>query len=173
MEAPQFPAGPPVIEENLSPERRRHFIEILREAPAKLRVAVAGLGDEQLDSKYRNWTIRQIVHHLADSHTNMYVRIKWALTEDNPTIKPYDETQWSELPDAKAGDVETPLKLLEALHAQIVRILSLMTARDFQRTYFHPEYKKTYWLEQVLPIYAWHCLHHTAQIRFVREMHGW
>jgi hypothetical protein len=117
MEPPQNPAGPFVSEEAYGPERRDEFIAVLAAAPAGLRRLVAGLDDEQLDTRYRNWTIRQIVHHIADSHVNSYVRFKWALTEDRPTIKAYDEGRWAALADSRTGDVAAPLALLDGLHA--------------------------------------------------------
>src|ERR1700757_880552 len=109
MEAPQYPAGEYVSEQNLDQRRREQLIGELENAPELLRKAVAGLSADQLDTRYRNWTIRQIVHHIADSHVNSYVRFKWTLTEERPTIKAYDEGRWSDLADAKQGDVAAPL----------------------------------------------------------------
>src|SRR5690242_20659773 len=119
MAAPQYPAGPLEMDGH-DPRRRGEFIAVLEGAPAALRRAVAGLSDAQLDTRYRNWTVRQIVHHLADSHVNSYVRFKWALTEERPTIKAYDENRWVALEDSRAGDVAAPLALLDGLHARWV-----------------------------------------------------
>jgi len=173
MDAPHNPAGPFVPEENHSAERRSEFIAELEAAPATLRDSVAGLNEKQLDTRYRNWTIRQIVHHLADSHVNSYVRFKWALTEDRPTIKAYDENRWVALADAQAGDVQAALALFEGLHAQWVRLLRLMSASEFDRSFLHPETGQYVHLGGALCYYAWHCRHHTAQIAWLRQQNGW
>lgn len=173
MEAPQNPAGDFVPEDNLLPKRREQLITEIEAAPVTLRATVAGLSKEQLDTKYRNWTIRQIVHHLADSHTNGFIRFKLALTEDEPTIKPYDESRCTALPDARAGDIQPPLTLLDGLHACWSQVLRSMNDQEFSRCYFHPEFGKTVSLNSALCLYAWHGKHHTAQIRWVREQHGW
>jgi hypothetical protein len=122
-----------------------------------------------LETKYRNWTIRQIIHHLADSHVNAYVRFRLALTEDAPKIKPYDETRWAELPDAKSEDVELSLRLLEAIHARWARLLHAMSDADFSRAYKHPEFNATYKLSEALGSYAHHGRHHVGQIRWRRK----
>jgi hypothetical protein len=173
VDAPQNPAGAYVAEEPISLDRRKELISIIESAPRLLRSAVAGLSEQQLDTKYRNWTIRQIVHHLADSHVNSYIRFKWALTEDHPTIKAYDETKWSDLQDSRTGDVRVPLALFEALHAKWVMLLRSMTDAQFERSFFHPESRKTVSLSAALSQYAWHCRHHTGQINWLREKHGW
>jgi hypothetical protein len=139
MEAPQNPAGAFVPEANYGAQRREELITIIQTAPDALRKAVAGLSEAQLDAHYRNWTIRQIVHHLADSHVNSYIRFKWALTEEGPTIKAYDEGRWAELVDARTGDVAAPLALLEGLHARWVQLLRSMTSEQFARCFVHPE----------------------------------
>src|SRR5438128_2078058 len=113
MDTPQYPAGAFTPEDNYTPSRRADFIAIIANAPAALRLAVARLSDEQLNTKYKNWTIRQIVNHLADSHMHSYVRFKWTLTEDRPTIKPYDEGHWAALEDSRTGDIQAPLALLD------------------------------------------------------------
>ncbi len=170
MEAPQYPAGPFEPGEAGS---RESLIRVLEEAPATLRRAVAGLSEDQLNTRYRNWTIRQIVHHLTDSHVNSYVRFKLALTEDRPTIKPYDEGRWAALADSRTGDVAAPLLLLEGLHARWVQLLRSLTEEQFARTFFHPESGETVSLADALASYAWHCRHHTAQITWLRQRHGW
>ena len=173
MTPPQYPVGPLTAETPTSPERRQELITILEKAPAALRAAVAGLSAAQLDTKYKNWTVRQIVHHLADSHINAYVRFKLALTEETPTIKPYDETRWSELEDARTADIALSLALLDPLHARWVRLLRVMTPEQFDRTFYHPESNETIPLARSLNVYAWHCRHHTGQILWLREQHGW
>src|SRR6516165_8533590 len=139
MDAPQNPAGAFVPEDNYGPKRRDECITVIANAPAVVRQAVAGLGEEQLDTPYRNWTVRQIVHHIADSHVNSYVRFKWTLTEERPTIKAYDEGRWAALADARAGDVSAPLALLEGLHACWVQLLRTLTEEQFARSFIHPE----------------------------------
>jgi hypothetical protein len=173
MEPPQNPAGSFQPIENPSAQQRAEYIQIIAQAPANLRKLVDGLSDQQLDVCYRNWTIRQIVHHLADSHVHAYARFKWTLTEDTPTIKPYDEGRWVELADARTGDVRAALALFEALHAQWVQLLNAMTEEQFARAFYHPETKKTVTLNASLGTYAWHCKHHTAQIAWLREQRAW
>jgi uncharacterized damage-inducible protein DinB len=173
MEAPQNPAGAFVPEDDYGPERRDEFIAVIAQAPAAMRRAVAGLSNEQLDTRYKNWTVRQIVNHLADSHVNCYVRFKWALTEDHPTIKPYDEGRWAALTDSRTGDVGTPLALLEGLHARWVHLVRSMTDEQWARSFFHPETGQTVTLSAALSSYAWHCRHHTAQITWLRTQRGW
>jgi hypothetical protein len=173
MQPPQDPAGPFHAEENYSDQRRAEFIEIITQAPARLRQAVDGLSDQQLDVRYRNWTIRQIVHHLADSHIHSYIRFKWTLTEEQPIIKPYDDSRWAELPDSRTGDIHAALSLFDGLHAQWVQLLRAMSKEQFARTFFHPETGKNVSLNEALCSYAWHCKHHTAQIAWLCEQNGW
>jgi uncharacterized damage-inducible protein DinB len=173
MEAPQTPAGPFTPEENYGDARRAELIADVERAPGLLREAVAGLSDDCLDTRYRNWTIRQIVHHLADSHVNSYVRFKWALTEETPTIKAYDEGLWATLDDSRAGDVGPSLVLLEGLHRRWVHLLRAMTPEQFSRRFFHPETKQHVALSAALCYYAWHGRHHTGQIAWLRRERGW
>ena len=168
MEPPQFPAGEYRPETNYGDVRRAALIDEIEAAPMSLQHAVAGLDDSQLDTKYRNWSIRQIVQHLADSHANCYVRFKWALTENQPLIKAYDETRWSELPDARTGEIAAPLALLAGVHACWTQLLRKMTPADFQRGFNHPETGKLVLLADALPTYAWHCRHQTGQILWIR-----
>jgi uncharacterized damage-inducible protein DinB len=165
---PRYPIGKFSFPDSTTPEQRREWIREIADAPARLRAAVAGLSEEQLDTPYRpgGWTVRQVVHHLPDSHMNSYVRLKLALTEDAPIIKPYDEALWANLPD-KHMPIETSLTLLEALHARWVRLLESMTAADFSRVFRHPELG-TIRLEQNLALYAWHGKHHVAHITSVQ-----
>ena len=140
------------------------MIAEIAELPTKLRSAVSGLTERGFETLYKKWTIRQIVHHLADSHVNSYARFRLALTEATPTIKPYDEGKWAELSDAKSADVELSLCLLDALHARWVLLLRSMTDADFARTYIHPANGQTYRLAEVLGLYAHHGRHHLAQV---------
>jgi hypothetical protein len=173
MTAPQYPAGPFVPDETFGEQRCQEAITVLEQAPAALRAAVAGLNEAKLDTCYRNWTIRQIVHHFADSHVNAYVRFKLALTEERPTIKPYDEGRWVALGDSRSGSIAAPLALLEGLHASWVQLLRGLTAEQYTRTYFHPEMGEEVPLFRALSSYAWHSRHHTGQILWLREQHGW
>jgi hypothetical protein len=173
MSPPQSPAGEYVAEPNPSPARRAELIAEIEQLPAVARAAVAGLSREQLDTKYRNWTVRQILHHLTDSHINAFVRFRLALTEETPTIKPYDESRWAELADTKGADVELSLRLMDALHGRWVILLRGMSDADFARSYHHPQYDKTFRLGEVLGMYAHHGRHHTGQIRWLRQNRGW
>jgi uncharacterized damage-inducible protein DinB len=166
---PEFPAGPFLADESHDNLRREAQIDELQRAPTRLREAVSGLTDEQLDTKYRNWTIRQIVHHLADSHLNSYVRFKLTLTEERPTIKPYDESRWSLLADAQRADVELSLRLLEVLHARWAYLLRSLGRDAFERSFHHPEAQEIVPLWRVLAYYVWHARHHTAQIEWMQR----
>jgi uncharacterized damage-inducible protein DinB len=148
-------------------------IETLRMLPERLRGAVNGLSDAQLDTPYREggWTVRQVVHHVADSHANSYVRFKLALTEDWPTIKPYDEAAWAKLCDSSLP-VDVSLALIAALHTRWVALLESLTEADFQKGYEHPEMGRQR-LANVLALYDWHSRHHTAHITNLRARQGW
>jgi hypothetical protein len=176
METPQYPAGSPPSglagEGNYDEKRKAELIGQIERAPGLLREAVAGLSAEQLNTLYKNWTLRQITHHLADSHVNSYVRFKWALTEDQPLIKAYDENLWSALSDAKTGDVEPALHMMEGMHDRWVQLLKSMTPGDYQKTFRHPD-GRIISLSKALGIYAWHGRHHTAQIQWVRNQRAW
>ena len=152
---------------------RADQLETLRRLPANLRQAVAGLNDSQLDTPYRDggWTVRQVVHHFADSHANSYIRVKLALTEDAPTIIAYDEAAWARLPDSRMP-VEVSLLFVEAVHARLVALYESMDEAAFARTFVHPE-RGSVTLANNLAIYAWHSRHHVAHINRLRERMGW
>jgi len=169
MSPPDFPAGPYVSELPISPARREELIREIEELPAQLRRLIGGMNESQLARHYKKWTVRQIVHHLVDSHLNAFVRFRLALTEDRPTIKPYDETRWSELADSRTADVELSLRLLESLHARWAVLLRSLTDSDFERTYFHPEHQREFRLDEVLALYTHHGRHHSAQIAWLKE----
>jgi hypothetical protein len=154
---------------------RAAHIQTLRLLPERLKAAVDGLNDTQLDTPYRDdgWTVRQVVHHVADSHANSYVRCKLALTEDWPTIKPYDEAAWAELSDARWLPVGVSLDLIGALHARWVALLESLPEEDFHRGYVHPASGGRQNLAQVLALYDWHSRHHTAHIANLRQRMGW
>jgi uncharacterized damage-inducible protein DinB len=153
---------------------RAAHIQTIRLLPERVLGAVAGLDDHQLDTPYREggWTVRQVVHHLADSHANAYVRMKLALTEDWPTIKPYDEAAWADLPDGRWLPLDFSLDLLTALHRRWVALLEALTDEDFRKGYVHPEGGRLT-LAQVLALYDWHSRHHTAHILNLRKRMGW
>jgi uncharacterized damage-inducible protein DinB len=150
------------------------FIQQIEEAPARLREAVKGLTLEELNTPYREggWTVRQVVHHVPDSHMNSYVRFRLALTEDEPTIKPYMENLWAELPDARSAPIDLSLGLLESLHTRWVALLRSLTPEQWKRQFRHPELGVVS-LEQNLALYAWHGRHHVAHITSLRERMGW
>ena len=159
----------------LSNQQRAAMIQTIAETPAKLRRAVHGLDEKQLDTPYRpgGWTVRQVVHHVPDSHMNAYVRFKLGLTEDVPTIKPYDEARWADLSDVRDTPTEVSLTLMDALHDRWVRLLQKMDARDFARTITHPDWKGPLSLDAVLALYAWHGPHHVGHITGLRQRMGW
>jgi len=174
MSDPRFPIGKFAFEGTMSDQQRAQCLDDIAEAPARLRAAVRGLSDKQLDTPYRDggWTVRQLVHHVPDSHMNAYVRFKLALTENEPTIRPYMEERWAELPEAKSGPIEMSLQLLENLHHRWVISLRNMKAEDWKRTYRHPELGVLP-LEKVLALYAWHSKHHVAHVTVLKERMGW
>jgi uncharacterized damage-inducible protein DinB len=171
---PRFPTGRFQFDLRVTDQTRQHAIAAIREAPSALRAAVRGLDDAQLNTPYRDggWTVRQVVHHVPESHMNAYIRFKLALTEDNPTIKPYDEAAWSKLPDVPRAPIETSLALLDALHQRWVTVLELMTPQEFERPLVHPEIGRIP-LDHLLQMYAWHGRHHVAHITTLREREAW
>jgi DinB family protein len=175
MGDPRYPIGPFQFAGRSDQHDREEWIGEIASAPGYLRAAVTGLTPSQLDTPYRDkgWTVRQVVHHLPDSHLNAYTRIKLALTEDEPTIKPYDEARWAELPDARTAPVEPSLTLLECLHRRWVLLLRELGPRDFGRRFHHPEQSRSIGLEEVLAMYAWHGRHHVAHITSLRSRMGW
>jgi len=174
MEDLRYPLGQFKPESTLTDKKRVECIQQIEAVPAALREAVKGLSMEQLDTPYRpgGWTVRQVAHHIPDSHMNAYIRFRLALTEEQPTIKPYDQPLWAALPDAKAADVEMSLTLLEGLHKRWVSLLRAMKPEDFKRTYNHPE-SGINTLENILQMYAWHGRHHVAHITSLRKRMGW
>jgi hypothetical protein len=153
---------------------RRRLIDEIEQAPANLRAAIAGLSAEQLDTPYRpgGWTVRQVVHHMPDSHLNSYIRFRLALTEDEPAIKSYEESRWAELADARAAEVEISLALLESLHRRWVFLLRSLSAGDFGRCFRHPQLGVVS-LDRNLGLYAWHGQHHVTHITALRKRMDW
>jgi hypothetical protein len=170
----RYPVGPFKFEGTLSPEERQTLISEIAVAPEKMRAAVSGLSEEQLDTPYRpeGWTVRQVVHHVPDSHLNSYCRFKLALTEEHPTIRAYDENLWANTDDALRAPVEISLDLLEALHRRWVLFLRSFDDKDFERTFNHPELG-TVSVDKNVALYAWHGRHHVAHITSLRERMAW
>ena len=169
----RYPLGKFHYDGSTSQQQQQAFLQEIAQTPAKLRTAVQGLSDAQLDTPYRpeGWTVRQVVHHVPDSHLNAYVRFKLALTEDDPTIKPYAEDRWAELAD-KATPIEVSLALLDSLHDRWVRLLRSLTPEQWKRTFRHPEMGPMT-LEKTLALYAWHGPHHVAHIAELRKRMSW
>ncbi len=175
LEQLRFPIGRFTYGKSYTAEDRDTNITRIEVLPGKLRELVSGLTEEQLATQYRTdgWTARQVVHHLVDSHVNAYIRFKFALTEVNPTIRPYDEASWAELPDGKGLDVAVSLTLLEALHLRWTAMLRQMKPEDFLRTFYHPEHERTFPLDEILANYAWHGEHHFEHINQLARRNGW
>jgi uncharacterized damage-inducible protein DinB len=167
---PRFPTGRFSFDPDVTPETRRQAIAAIRGTPAKLRAALQGMTDADLDTPYREggWTIRQVVHHVPESHMNAFVRFKLALTEDNPTIKPYDEDAWAKLPDVPRAPIESSLALLDALHQRWVVLLEAMTPADFARPLVHPD-RGAISLDWMLQLYAWHGAHHVGHVGLIAK----
>lgn len=174
MTDPRYPTGRFIAPESPTPNLRTKAIEVIAETPPRLREAAHGLDEDQLDTPYREggWTLRQVIHHLPDSHLNAYIRTKLALTEPGPVIKPYDEAAWATLADNTAVPIDVSLDLLDALHRRWVSLLRSMAEDDFRREYVHPESGR-HTLDYLVALYAWHGPHHVAHITATRESHKW
>ena len=174
LESLRYPIGRFTPPQNSTPETRSAQIEILRSLPDALQSAINGLDLAQLDTPYREggWTVRQLIHHIADSHANSFIRFKLALTEYWPTVKPYDEKAWAELSDSRDVPVGVSMQLIAALHTRWVTLLESLGEADFQRGYIHPESGRQN-LAHVLALYAWHSRHHTAHITNLRTRMSW
>jgi uncharacterized damage-inducible protein DinB len=170
----RYPVGEFRIDPDVTPEKRKMWIEQLAEAPAKLRTTLLGLSEEQLDTRYRKdrWTLRQVVHHLADAQLNGFTRFKLALTEDRPAIKTYEEDLWSETVDGREAPANLSVDLLTALHARWVILLESLTESGFARSFRHPQ-RGELRIDDALQLYAWHGIHHTAHISKLRQRNGW
>jgi hypothetical protein len=170
----RYPIGGASKAESFTAEERSAAIEGIRRLPGNLSSALAGWSEERLETPYRpgGWTVRQLVHHVADSHMNSYNRVRLALTEDWPVIFAYQENRWAELADARSGDVSASLDLLKALHVRWVRLYSSLHEQDWKRGYTHPEYGRQS-IEQVVILYDWHGRHHTAHVTQLASRMGW
>ena len=175
LEKLRFPIGKYKRKFSFTPEEIAACIDRIEELPQKMRDAVTGLSESQLDTPYRpgGWTVRQVVHHVPDSHLNSYIRFRWTLTEDTPLIKAYEQAQWALLPDARTAPVSLSLDLLTSLHARWVVLLRALTEQDQQRGFIHPEHGREVKLDNMIGMYAWHGDHHLAQIVNLRVRRNW
>lgn len=174
LEELRYPIGRFKGEGEITPEMITGFINEIAQAPADLKKAMNGLTDAQLNTEYRpgGWTVKQVVHHLPDSHMNSYVRFKLALTENSPQIKPYDEAEWAKLKDSFETPVQVSLELFEALHKRWVILLKSLTQDDLKKTFYHPD-RGAVRLDKTIALYAWHGKHHIAHINSLRNRMGW
>jgi uncharacterized damage-inducible protein DinB len=174
MPDPRYPIGKFSYDGPPTAEQKQQYLTDVEQTPALLRTALRGLSDQQLDTPYRDggWTPRQVAHHVADSHMNCYIRMKLALTEDDPTIKTYAEKVWAELPEAKRAPVEISLALLDSLHLRWMLMLREFEDAEWKRTFRHPDTGPAS-LEKTLAFYAWHGRHHVAHVRSLRDRMGW
>ena len=171
LENLRYPIGKFITPAQVSKDEIESFISDLEDLPDLIRKEIGGFSENMLDEQYRpgGWTARQVVHHVADSHINAYIRFKLTLTEDLPTIKPYNESLWAEFSDSKNGHPELSLSLLEAVHRRFVVFLRGIAENEFDRRYFHPESKKEFDLKTALALYSWHGKHHLEHIRIVKR----
>jgi len=174
MPDPRYPIGKFSFEGPLTAEQKKQYLNDIEQTPARLRTAVRGLSDEQLNTPYRDggWTVRQLAHHVPDSHMNAYIRFKLALTEDEPTTRPYMEDRWAELLESKQAPIDVSLALLDSLHQRWTMVLRNIPDADWKRTFRHPEMGLLS-LEKTLALYAWHGRHHVAHVTTLREKMGW
>lgn len=170
----RYPIGK-FLQKPFSEKQKKEWLLDLKFLPSELELAVQNLDEAQLQTPYRDggWTVHQLVHHIADSHMNAYMRIKLALTEDNPTIKPYDQDAWILLNDVKTLPINISITLLHALHRRLVAMLENLSDEDWNRTVFHPEQKKEITVWSLLGTYSWHGKHHVAHIKNLREKNNW
>jgi len=175
LEELKYPIGKHETPTIIDSKQVLEWITILEDFPKQLRDSVQNLSNKQLDTPYRpeGWTIRQVIHHLADSHHNSYTRFKWALTEDRPIIKAYYEERWAELRDSKSGPIFLSLNALDALHAKWTYFLRGLTPQELNQLFIHPDGNEEISLSENIGIYAWHCVHHFAHIHNLKKHKGW
>ena len=171
----QYPIGRYKKPDAMTPQLMQKWIKVLEVLPSWMDACIENLDEKQLQVPYRDggWTIQQVVHHVADSHMNAYIRLKLALTEDNPTVKPYDEKAWAEMADTKLLPVNISTTMLHTLHRRMVVVLQNMQPQDWERTYYHPEHKRNFPVWEVVALYAWHSRHHTEHIKQLRQRMNW
>ncbi|WP_141433553.1 YfiT family bacillithiol transferase [Bacillus sp. 03113] len=175
MDQLKYPIGQYNSPVEITKEHREEWIKVLAELPVLLKKSVMNLNEEQLNTEYRpgGWTIRQVIHHIADSHMNSFIRFKLSLTEDSPIIKPYDEKKWAELYDTRSAPIEISLALIESLHERWVLLLNSLNEKQFSRSFIHPEDQKTIPLDNALGLYAWHSRHHLSHITELLKRMNW
>lgn len=175
LEKLKYPIGKFHFSDSATAQDITNWITDIETLPSKISVAVEGLSEEQLDTPYRpdGWTIRQVIHHLPDSHMNSYIRFKWTLTEDSPTIKAYDEVLWAEMEDGKSAPIAMSVQLLTALHARWTMMLKNLSESDLEKYFIHPETGKKLSLKLMVALYAWHSNHHLAHITSLKERMNW
>ena len=175
LEKLKYPIGKFEAPKEYTSEYLSAKIAIIESFPERLRKETAQLTEEQLNTPYRpgGWTIRQVIHHCAESHMNCYIRIKWSLTENNPVIKAYDEALWSELPDSLTMPIEPTLNLLNGLHFRLAYIMKNLSPADLEKSFIHPENNSEYQIKQIIGMYAWHSEHHLAHITNIKRLKNW
>ncbi len=175
LEMLKYPIGRFKKSEELDADMRYQMIANIKSFPQRLTGVVMELNEEQLNTPYRpdGWTVRQLVHHLADSHVNSYIRFRWALTEATPVIKAYDQATWAELPDAKNAPIKFSINLLKAIHARWTLLMERMTTEEFSKELSHPEWKNNLSLNDMLQLYSWHCNHHLTHITSLINRNRW
>ena len=171
----RYPIGEMPTPEKVSPKEILQNIDIIKKFPAQIKKATDHLTARQLSTCYREggWMIKQVVHHVADSHANAYIRFKLAMTEPNPAIKPYFESDWARLPDGNNNDLKFTYMMLEGIHHRWVITMKHMTTNQWNRTYYHPQLQDTFSLKTASAMYAWHCKHHLAHIVNLKKSKGW
>lgn len=175
LEQLRYPIGRYTTPESHNEADIKEWIGVLEALPGWMDLCIENLDEAQLHTPYRpgGWTVQQVIHHVADSHINMYIRMKFALTEDNPTIMPYDENQWALLPDVQDTPVNLSVTILHALHRRIVAVLKKLSPEQWERTYYHPEKQKQFPIWEMAALYAWHSRHHMEHVRQLRLRMGW
>lgn len=175
IETLKYPIGQFVVPASINKEQLNKWIDDLEKLPEQIESATANLSDEQLDTPYRpdGWTLRQVIHHLPDSHMNAYIRFKLAITEKNPVIRPYQEDLWAQCEEARSGSINVSVSLLRSLHVRWAAFLKTLTGEEFNRTYLHPEHNRTFILKDVLAMYVWHGKHHLAHITETIKRNNW
>lgn len=171
----KYPIGTFSFPKEADADRINAWVLEIQEFPEKIESAVNTLNESQLDTAYRpeGWSIRQVIHHVVDSHLNSYIRFKWTLTESEPMIKVYDEKTWAEEPEASKGPIDISLDLLKSLHKRWTLVLKNLSEQDLQKAFTHPEMNRKIHLYQNIALYAWHCKHHLAHITNLKEREGW
>ncbi len=175
LEKLKYPIGDFQYDPNYSGTEQNNYLLTIEEFPGKFRKLVSTFNEKQLDSKYRpgGWTVRQVIHHMPDSHLNSYLRFRWAMTEEKPVIKAYLEGKFAEMMDYENTPIEVSLDLLESLHKRWIILLNNLSDEDWKRTFIHPENGKEISLREMLPLYAWHCEHHFEHVNQLKLRKGW